>query len=63
MDDDTLFDIIKKLIMKEHEAYEFYLKAASATTNRETKKLLEDFAAQELKHEHELEELYKKLHS
>ena len=61
MDDDALFNIIKKAIMDEHKAYEFYLKAASATTNIEAKKFFEGFAAQELKHEGDLEELYKKL--
>lgn len=61
MDNDTLFDIFKKAILDEHKAYEFYLKAASATTNGEAKKLFEGFAAQELKHERALEELYKTL--
>jgi rubrerythrin len=47
--------------MNEHNAYEFYLKAARDTDNAEAKKLFEQFASAELKHEHGLEELYKSL--
>lgn len=61
MDNDTLFNIFKTAIMDEHKSYEFYLKAASTATNVEAKKLFEDFAAQELKHEHDLEKLYRTL--
>ena len=61
MDNDTLFNIFKKAIVDEHNAYEFYSKAASTTANEEAKKLFERFAAQELKHERDLEELYKTL--
>ncbi len=61
MDNDTLFNTFKMAIMEEHKAYEFYLKAAGATTNAEAKKLFEGFAAEELAHEHNLEELYKRL--
>jgi rubrerythrin len=45
MDNDTLFEIFKKAIYDEHEAYEFYTKAAAETTNKEAKELFENFAA------------------
>jgi len=61
MDNDTLFEIFKTAILNEHNAYEFYLKAAKETGNSEAKKLFEKFAAQELRHEHDLEDLYKSL--
>jgi rubrerythrin len=61
MDNDTLFDIFKVAIMNEHEAYEFYRKAAAGTANMEAKKLFEDFATTELGHRAQLEELYKTL--
>ena len=61
MDNDTLFDIFKTAIINEHKAYEFYLKAARDTDNMEAKKLFEQFASVELKHEHDLENLYKSL--
>ncbi|OGW33661.1 MAG: hypothetical protein A2X58_12925 [Nitrospirae bacterium GWC2_56_14] len=61
MDNDTLFDIFKIAIINEHNAYEFYLKAAKDTTNEEAKKLFEQFAATELKHERSLEDFYKSL--
>lgn len=61
MDNDTLLKIFKKAIVDEYNAYEFYLKAASTTTNEEAKKLFERFAAQELNHERDLKELYKTL--
>jgi rubrerythrin len=61
MDNDTLFNTFKTAIMEEHKAYEFYLKAAGATTNEEAKKLFEGFAAEELSHVRSLEELYKSL--
>ena len=61
MDNDTLFEIFKKAIVNEHNAYEFYLKAAKETGNPEAKKLFENFAATELAHRTGLEELYKTL--
>jgi len=61
MDNDSLFDIFKTAIMNEHQAYEFYVKAAKTAANEEAKKLFEAFAAEELKHEHKLEDLYKTL--
>ena len=61
MDNDTLFEIFKVAIINEHNAYEFYLKAARDTTNAEAKKLFEQFAAAEKKHKRELEDLYKSL--
>jgi len=61
MDNNTLFNTFKTAIMEEHKAYEFYLKAASSTTNEEAKKLFEGFAAEEMRHVHALEELYKNL--
>ena len=61
MDNDTLFEIFKTAIINEHNAYEFYLKAARDTANVEAKKLFEQFASTELKHEHDLEEIYKSL--
>lgn len=61
MDNDTLFDVFKAAIINEHNAYEFYLKAAEGAVNREAKKLFEDFAATELGHRTKLEELYKTL--
>jgi len=61
MDNDTLFDVFKIAIINEHNAYEFYLKAAKDTTNVEAKKLFEQFAATELKHERSLEDFYKSL--
>jgi rubrerythrin len=61
MDNDTLFEVFKTAILNEHDAYEFYLKAAGGTDNPEAKKLFEQFAASELKHEHGLEELYKSM--
>ena len=59
MDNDTLFEVFKKAIINEHNAYEFYLKAAKETGNAEARKLFEDFAATELSHRTGLEELYK----
>ena len=61
MDNDTLFDIFKLAIVNEHEAYEFYRKAAADTSNAEAKALFERFAATELSHKTGLEELYKQL--
>lgn len=61
MDNDILFNIFKTAIMNEHKSYEFYLKAASSTTNGEVKRRFESFAAEELRHENDLEELYKTL--
>ena len=61
MDNDILFEVFKTGIMNEHNAYEFYLKAARDTDNPDAKKLFEQFAAAELKHEHDLEDLYKSL--
>lgn len=61
MDKETLFEVFKTAIINEHNAYEFYLKAARDTDNEEAKKLFEHFASMELKHEHDLEELYKSL--
>ena len=61
MDNDTLFDIFKTAIMNEQAAYEFYQKAAKGTGNMEAKKLFENFAATELGHRSQLEELYKTL--
>jgi rubrerythrin len=61
MDSETLFEVFKTAIMNEHNAYEFYLKAARNTDNVEAKKLFEQFASAELKHEHDLEDLYKSL--
>jgi rubrerythrin len=61
MDNDTLFEVFKTAIMNEHNAYEFYLKAARDTNNMDAKKLFEQFASAERKHERDLEELYKSL--
>lgn len=61
MDNETLFEVFKTAIVSEHNAYEFYLKAAKETAQVEAKKLFEQFATVELKHEHDLEELYKTL--
>jgi rubrerythrin len=61
MDNETLFEVFKKAILNEHNAYEFYLKAAKETGNPEARRLFENFAATELGHRTELEELYKNL--
>jgi rubrerythrin len=61
MDNDTLFEVFKAAIINEHNAYEFYLKAAEGSINVEAKKLFENFAATELGHRTQLEELYKAL--
>ena len=61
MDNDTLFEVFKTAILNEHNAYEFYLKAAKDSVNEEAKKLFANFAATELHHRTDLEELYKKL--
>jgi rubrerythrin len=61
MDNDSLFDIFKTAILNEHNAYEFYLKAAKGADNMEAKKLFENFATTELTHRTQLEELYKTL--
>ena len=61
MDNDTLFEVFKSAIINEHNAYEFYLKAAAGASNIEAKKLFENFAATELGHRTKLEELYKTL--
>jgi rubrerythrin len=61
MGNDDLFDIFKTAILNEHKSYEFYTQSARDTTNMEAKKLFEDFAATELKHERALEDLYKSL--
>ncbi len=61
MDNDTLFEVFKVAIINEHNAYEFYLKAAKDTANIEAKRLFEKFAAMELSHRTELEERYKTL--
>jgi rubrerythrin len=61
MDNDTLFEVFKTAIVNEHNAYEFYLKAAKDATNLEAKKVFEEFAATELGHRTDLEELYKTL--
>lgn len=62
MDNDALFEIFKVAIVNEHNAYEFYQKAAkNAGNNLEAKMLFEKFAAVELRHKQDLEELYKTL--
>ncbi|HLE40800.1 MAG TPA: ferritin family protein [Nitrospirota bacterium] len=61
MDNETLFEVFKAAIVNEHNAYEFYLKAAKDSSNIEAKKLFENFAATELGHRTQLEELYKTL--
>ncbi len=61
MDNETLFEVFKTAIINEHNAYEFYLKAAKGASNIEAKKLFENFAATELGHRTQLEELYKNL--
>jgi len=61
MDNDALFEIFKTAIINEHNAYEFYLKAAKDAANIEAKNLFENFAATELSHRTKLEELYKTL--
>ena len=61
MDRDTLFEVFKKAIVAEHEACEFYTRAAAETSNGEAKKLFESFAATERNHKSTLEELYKSL--
>jgi rubrerythrin len=61
MDNETLFEVFKAAILNEHNAYEFYLKAAKDSSNIEAKKLFENFAATELGHRTQLEELYKTL--
>ncbi|MEK6652420.1 MAG: ferritin family protein [Nitrospirota bacterium] len=61
MELETLFDIFKVAIDKEHEAYEFYSKAAATTSNIDAKKLFEEFAQVELHHEKRLKEKYAEL--
>lgn len=61
MDNETLYEVFRTAILNEHEAYEFYLNAANSTANVEAKELFRKFAAVELKHEQDLEELYKQL--
>jgi rubrerythrin len=61
MDNETLFEVFKAAIINEHNAYEFYLKAAENSHNIEAKRLFENFAATELGHRDQLEELYKAL--
>lgn len=61
MDNETLFDVFKTAIINEHNAYEFYRKAAASAVNEEAKKLFENFAATELGHRTKLEDLYKSL--
>jgi len=61
MDNDTLFEVFKTAMVNEHNAYEFYLKAAKDAVNVEAKNIFEKFAATELGHRTELEKLYKTL--
>jgi rubrerythrin len=61
MDNETLFEVFKTAIINEHNAHEFYLKAAKETRNAEARKLFENFAATELGHRTQLEELYEAL--
>ncbi len=62
MDNDTLFEVFKAAIVNEHDAYEFYQKAAKNYANNvEARMLFEKFAAVELRHKQDLEELYKSL--
>ncbi len=61
MDNEALFNIFKKAIYDEHTSYEFYLKAAADTTNKDAKELFAKFAAIERSHENALEELYRTL--
>ncbi len=58
MELENLFNIFKIAIDKEHEAYEFYSKAAATTSNPDAKKLFEEFADVELGHEKRLKEKY-----
>jgi rubrerythrin len=58
MDRDKLFDIFKIAIDMEHEAHEFYTKAAETTSDPEVKMLFEEFAAAELVHKQKLKEKY-----
>lgn len=61
MELDTLFNIFKIAIDKEHEACEFYQNAAATTSNIDAKKLFEEFSQVELHHEKRLKEKYAEL--
>lgn len=61
MEKDVLFDIFKIAIDKEHDAYEFYKKAARNTKNKEARNLFEKFAGVELEHEKTLQKLYREI--
>jgi rubrerythrin len=59
MELDALFDIFKIAIDNEREAHEFYKKAAAGTFDPDAKKLFEDLASVELRHENLLQEKYR----
>ncbi len=61
MEKDALFDIFKIAIDKEHDAHEFYKKAAKNTKNQEARDLFEKFAGIELEHEKALQRLYREI--
>jgi len=61
MEQEKLFEIFKIAIDKEHEAYEFYTKAAQNTKDTEAKALFEKFALVELEHEKALQDKYRKM--
>jgi rubrerythrin len=61
MDRDSLFKTFRLAISQEHEAYEFYQKAAAGTDSAAAKELFKKFAARELSHKTELEKMYNEL--
>ncbi|MFZ3066505.1 MAG: ferritin family protein [Nitrospirota bacterium] len=61
MEQEKLFEIFKIAIDKEHEACEFYTKAAQNTKDAEAKTLFEKFALVELEHERALQETYRRM--
>ncbi|MBI3355003.1 MAG: hypothetical protein HY034_08985 [Nitrospirae bacterium] len=63
MEQEKLFEIFKIAIDKEHEASEFYTKAAQNTKDAEAKALFEKFASVELEHERALQETYMRINA
>jgi len=60
LDREGLLNIFKLASEKEREAQEFYLKAAADTSDPEAKKIFEEFAQTESRHEQVLIEKYRK---
>jgi len=58
MDNEKLFEMFKKSVDKEHEAYETYKDIAANVDDENLKKIFKDMANDELRHKEQIVEQY-----